>query len=256
VKPPVPTLSYLVCGTERSGSTLLCGLLKGTGVAGRPEEYFWRGQEPCWAERWGVSGPAAYLEAAIKAATTANGVAGAKVMWGHLPDLYAKLRAVHGDRGAGEHELLERAFPKLHFVWIRREDLVAQAVSFSRALQTQRWTADDRRPPAREPRFDFAQIDTLLGELRGHNEAASRWFAANRIHPFCVRYEDLVQDMRGVTRDLLAFLGVELPGDTLIRPQHSKQADLLNEEWADRYRAMARAAREAASAGERSGDPG
>ena len=30
--------SYLVCATERSGSTLLCELLAGTGVAGRPED--------------------------------------------------------------------------------------------------------------------------------------------------------------------------------------------------------------------------
>src|SRR5690349_13000702 len=32
--------SYIVCATPRSGSTLLCELLKDTGVAGRPEEYF------------------------------------------------------------------------------------------------------------------------------------------------------------------------------------------------------------------------
>jgi LPS sulfotransferase NodH len=32
--------SYLVCATRRSGSTLLCELLKDTGVAGRLEEYF------------------------------------------------------------------------------------------------------------------------------------------------------------------------------------------------------------------------
>jgi len=30
----------LICATQRSGSTLLCELLKQTGVAGRPEEYF------------------------------------------------------------------------------------------------------------------------------------------------------------------------------------------------------------------------
>src|SRR5829696_3930062 len=36
----LPRHSYLVCATERSGSTLLCELLAGTGVAGRPEEYF------------------------------------------------------------------------------------------------------------------------------------------------------------------------------------------------------------------------
>ena len=33
-------LSYLVCATPRSGSTLLCHLLDQTGIAGHPEEYF------------------------------------------------------------------------------------------------------------------------------------------------------------------------------------------------------------------------
>ena len=32
--------AYLVCATQRSGSTLLCELLKGTEVAGVPDEYF------------------------------------------------------------------------------------------------------------------------------------------------------------------------------------------------------------------------
>src|SRR4051795_3097720 len=36
------TKSLLVCGTPRSGSTLLCALLDGTGVAGRPQEFFER----------------------------------------------------------------------------------------------------------------------------------------------------------------------------------------------------------------------
>ena len=35
-----PMLSYLVCATPRSGSTLLCHALDQTGVAGRPAEYF------------------------------------------------------------------------------------------------------------------------------------------------------------------------------------------------------------------------
>ena len=36
------TKSLLVCATPRSGSTLLCALLDGTGVAGRPQEFFER----------------------------------------------------------------------------------------------------------------------------------------------------------------------------------------------------------------------
>jgi len=33
-------ISYLICPTPRSGSTLLCEPLEGTGIAGRPDEYF------------------------------------------------------------------------------------------------------------------------------------------------------------------------------------------------------------------------
>lgn len=35
-----PGLSYLICATPRSGSTLLCEALTNTGIAGRPEEHF------------------------------------------------------------------------------------------------------------------------------------------------------------------------------------------------------------------------
>ena len=36
----VDGISYLVCATQRSGSTLLCELLRATEVAGVPDEYF------------------------------------------------------------------------------------------------------------------------------------------------------------------------------------------------------------------------
>ena len=35
-----PHSSYIVCATQRSGSTLLCEILKNTYLAGYPEEYF------------------------------------------------------------------------------------------------------------------------------------------------------------------------------------------------------------------------
>jgi LPS sulfotransferase NodH len=220
-----PTVSYLVCGTNRSGTNLLCGLLKGTGVAGRPEEYFCRGHEQGWAERWGASEPTEYVRAAIEAGTTPNGVFGAKLVWPQLADLLAKLRVVHGDRWPSERELLERALPDLRFVWIQREDVVAQAVSFSRAIQTNEWTAGDRRHPSVEPRFDFVHVYRLLGEVRRQNRAWQTWFAANRVRPLQLRYADLVEDMEGVTSRLLASLGIDLPHGTVVEPQHSKQAD-------------------------------
>src|SRR3978361_1257601 len=94
--------SLLVCATPRSGSTLLCALLDGTGVAGRPQEFF---------ERLAHSGlprqPREYFEGvddpevlallaptdpgardsgdpipgALELGTTPNGVFAAKLMW-------------------------------------------------------------------------------------------------------------------------------------------------------------------------------
>jgi hypothetical protein len=42
--------------------------LKGTAIAGRFEEYFWRDDEPFWKERWGVSSYAGYVAGAVQLA--------------------------------------------------------------------------------------------------------------------------------------------------------------------------------------------
>ena len=233
-----PSVSYLVCATLRSGSNLLCGLLKGTGIAGRPEEYFSREHEPYWARRWGAPGPVEYVHGAIREGTRGNGAFGAKVMWLHLPNLLAKLEAVQERRDLEERALLEGTFPGLRFVWIRREDVVAQAVSFAKARQTGQWTVLDPGPTGRVPRFDFAVIHRRVRVIEEQNAAWRRWFRTNGITPFDVRYEDLVADMEAVTRRLLDFLGVAVPEDTAIAPQHERQADSVNAEWAARYREM------------------
>jgi trehalose 2-sulfotransferase len=237
--PQGPTGSYLVCGTPRSGTSLLCGLLAGTGVAGRPEEYFWRGDEPSWSERWGVSGFADYLRAAIAHGSTPNGVFGAKVMWGYLPDLLGKLAALPGGRGLDERALLEQAFPGLRCLWIWREDVVAQAVSWSKAIQTNVWSAaDDRAPPSTPPRFDFRQIDELVGEATAGRAGWERWFCEHAIDPLPIRYEELVADKAGTTRRALAFLGIAVPADLRIQVSTARQADALNRQWAARYRSL------------------
>jgi LPS sulfotransferase NodH len=232
-----PTVSYLVCGTNRSGSNLLGGLLKSTGVAGRPEEYFWRGHEPHWSERWGASSPVEYVRAAIEAGTTPNGVFGAKLMWPHMGDLLAKVSFISGDRWQSAAGQLECVLPNLRFIWIWREDTVAQAVSFSRAIQTDEWTAGVRNRPEGEPHFDFKHIRALHDEVIRQNRAWRRWFAVNGIAPLRVRYEDLVDDMEAVTFRLLDSLGVEVPPGTTPEPKHSKQADAISAEWISRYRA-------------------
>lgn len=242
--PDAPPISYLVCGTPRSGTSLLCGLLASTGLAGRPEEYFWRDDEPHWSEQWGVTGFTDYLRAAIAHGSTPNGVFGAKVMYGYLPDLLGKLAALQGGAGLDDRTLLERAFPGLRFLWIWREDMVAQAVSWSKAIQTNVWSASDRRAPSAEPpRFDFRQIHELVRQARSGRKGWKRWFKAHHIEPLRIRYEDLMTDMSGTTRGSLSFLGIEHPVDLAVQAQTARQADSINDDWAARYRSTLTAGR-------------
>jgi trehalose 2-sulfotransferase len=205
-----PRSSYFVCGTPRSGSWFLCGLLASTGVAGRPHEWFWSDTEHANRRAWGVSSFAEYLDHVRDAATTPNGVLGAKLMWGYLPDLLARLRQL-GD-ASPELALIERHFPRPRFVWIRREDLIAQAVSWSKAIQTGRWHHWDRGDPAAVPAYDRKQIDALAREAAAHDAGWRAWFEANGIEPLIVRFEALVGDSLATTRAVLQFLDIDADG--------------------------------------------
>lgn len=114
---------YLICATPRTGSTLLCGLLRSTGVAGRPESYFRAPDEDSWDDRWelprtghGSFDHRDYVRAAAAAGRTGNGVFAARVMWGTVGEMVAKLRAAHPWPPRTDPDVLRRALGPLHFV--------------------------------------------------------------------------------------------------------------------------------------------
>src|ERR1700676_5360074 len=103
-----PPISYLVCGTPRSGSSLLCEALINTEIAGKPEEYFQPRNEIVWSERWSTPNYAEYLASTFKECTTANGVFGAKMMWGYFDNFISKVRQLPGynDCALSNHALM------------------------------------------------------------------------------------------------------------------------------------------------------
>jgi trehalose 2-sulfotransferase len=235
----VPSTSYFVCGTPRAGTSLLTGLLKGTGIAGRPEEYFWRDDMPFWAKRWNTSTFAEYLPAAIRGGTTSNGVFGAKLMWGYMDDFLGRLRALTGADAGSDRALIEGVFSHSAFIWVWRADVVVQAVSWAKAIQTGVWYDHPGAAPRAHARFDFDQIESLAHEAAEHNRAWRRWFTANQIVPFAVRYEDLVSDKVGLARRVFAFLGLEASERVSIVEQTRRQSGALNDEWVRRFRQLA-----------------
>ena len=239
--------SYLICATPRTGSTLLCGLIASTKVAGQPESYFRKPDEQLWAAGWdiirssdGAFEYSEYIRAALAAGRTENGVFAARIMWGNLDYLVDRLGTVYPASAGDDSDLLNQAFGQTGFIYLHREEVLAQAVSWHRAEQTNVWHQTDQeqsKQPEQEPRFEFDQISKLVQMIEEHNSAWWTWFASVGIQPHMVRYEDLDADPVGVACGILDFLGLKIPPGRLIKTRHRRLADELNALWIDRYRA-------------------
>ena len=258
-------ITYLVCATPRSGSTLLCEGLKATGVAGRPEEYFeavattgrpsrpqdyLRGLDdpdaaaligsaappdpPPYSWLFGIVDYGEHLARVREWGTTPNGVFGAKLMWDHIE----QLQTLVGKRPP--RPLLDELFDRPRFVWVRRRDVVRQAVSLWRALQTQSWRDDSTDRPASqngaEPRYCFAALRHLVQRLEQHDARWSELLAETGAPVLELDYEELTADLAGSIRRTLDHVGVEAPDDSgAAAPAMRRQADELSDAWVTAY---------------------
>jgi LPS sulfotransferase NodH len=210
---------------------MLAGLLAGSGSVGLAAEHF----NPHTVPRDVHVGD--YL-AACSTKALGTGVFGTKLHWDQLGPLLRLLRGLRRTRGLADGELLDAVFPEARYLWIRREDIVAQGVSWWRAKQTRVWLDDDRA--LADPVFDFDAIDERVRMAQEQTGAWQEWFDANRIGAFPVVYEQLVANPAAVTAEALRFLGKD--GTSLaVESRTRRQADELSDEWIRRYRQLAEA---------------
>ena len=250
--PQVPTSSYLICATPRTGSYLLCDLLEATGVAGRPTEYLLAGYRKYWTAEWGTSTYRQYHERVLSSGTTRNGVFGTKV---HGAQLLEFLRLATGrSRVSAEDrpDVVSAWFPHPVYIWSRRKDPVAQSVSWAKARQTNLWWDTDAppAPPLGTPkpdalRFDFGFIERSMYALVEWDGVWRTYFDATGIAPLTIWYEDLLADHRSTVDRILHYLGVQSQATlTSMRPAFRRQADETSEAWVTRFRRLESAKRE------------
>jgi LPS sulfotransferase NodH len=266
------TTSYLVCATQRSGSTLLCESLKSTGVAGCPEEFFEArvrtgrprtaagyfrepgapdigeilgdpeklGPAPDYSSLDGIGDYAEHLERSFKTGTTANGVFGAKLMWGHLDDFTHFATRLPAFRNLELEELLPAVFPKPRYVWVTRRDKVRQAVSLWKAIQTEAWRGDDN-PADHEPQYHEEAVDHLVKMLADHDTHWEAFWARTGIEPLVISYEDDLSDAgpERAVRKVLRHLDLSVPPGWHAPEHMSRQADERSNRWVAQYRERA-----------------
>jgi LPS sulfotransferase NodH len=160
------------------------------------------------------------------------------IMWGTMDEVTANLASVYSGHAGSDLGLLGAAFGRTRFVYLRRGDVVAQAVSLLRAEQTGVWfeTARERQEPEGEPGFDFGQVRERVRLIEDHNAAWGEWFASAGIGPCLVQYEDLDADPVRVAHSVLGFLGLDLPAGSEIAVRHKRLADEVNARWIEDYR--------------------
>ncbi len=242
--------SYIICGTPRSGSTLLCDLLAATNVAGAPDSFFMRDVDPVWAQVWGLPARgdrsdaafgAAYLAAAIKAGTAATGVFGLRLMRENLGELLGMIDAVYPGQ-ASDVAGLRAAFGAVLFVHLSRADKLAQAVSLIKAEQSGLWHIGpdgaevERLSPPQQPQYDFARIRAVVAKLQAFDAAWQHWFAAQGIAPLRIGYDSLAADAVAEVARICAALGVAEPARGSLQPGVAKLADAVSADWMRQYR--------------------
>ena len=235
--------SYLICATPRSGSTLLCGLLNSSGVAGHPASYFNSKSLHDYAGDWRIARPRdgrideAFVRAARTAGKTSNGVFGGRIMAETLPELIGGLTAAASTPAATDLELLSAQFGRLEFVHLRRRDVVAQAVSWARSLQTHFWHPGEAvLPGGQDPHYDEELIGRLVTTIERVEADWAAWFTSHSVTPCEVTYEELAADPLHTAQKVLDYLGLNIPPDRQLVVGHQRQADQLNADWIAKFK--------------------
>ena len=203
---------------------MLCDLLRSTGLAGIPNEFFGPITIASLSEKWGVRSLDEYIPALVANRTGPNGVFGFKLHWAQLETF--------GNRD------IEDTFRGLRFIHIRRDDHLRQAVSWMRAEQTGEWRTRSRKR-RREPVFRAEEIRSLLLRIEKQEGCWESFFRERSLSPLRLTYESMVDSFDDIVRRVLGFLEIDLPAQFELEPPiRESQSDAFSEECVRRYIAL------------------
>src|SRR5258705_11633635 len=251
--------AYLVLASQRSGSTILVKSLRATGVAGEPGEFFqylpttsqspqptqWfegtddasilRLLDPLDEGKPDLAPPEIWRDYIRTVGRTPNGIWGGKLMWNQTPLLLQRAAGLPDRSGDGLRAAIRDVIgSEPVYLHVYRPDVVSQAVSFWRAVQTRVWRG--RPDPERDSRaaYHAGAIAHVVEILRDQETNWRAWFDEEGITPTDIAYPVLWRNLTEIVAGVLEALGQD-PG-LAPPPMLERQADQRSDEWVDRYR--------------------
>lgn len=198
--------------TPRSGSSWLGDLLRSTTVLGQPDEFLNQATNAELVRRVAARDEVNFLNAMETITASGNGVFSIEVVWGHMElsslDLLGHYRTAH-------------------FVYLRRRDILAQAVSLTLATRTgvfhnpdgSRSIDADQAARLLEDPGTFDDLRHWWGHLMNYECLAEVQLLLRRIEPLRLYYEDVVQDPAGAVARVKQFCAI--PDDAGEAPHSS-----------------------------------
>lgn len=212
---------FVLCTTPRCGSHFLGHMLHQTGDFGYPLEYMNPGNWQVWRQRAAEAGYQSPLDYIKSIRTGPNGVFGIKLHHEHL-----------------ELFLQEEPDPLAYrFIHITRQDLLAQAISFAKAQQTNSWISD--MEPTTQAHYDYAQTAAKMSDISQGNAYWTAFLASNGVSSLPITYEETAKAPQKSVEDIAEFLGVQLGTSDGVaeafKPRVQKTKTDMGEDWAQRF---------------------
>ena len=245
--------AYLICTGPRTGSSMLCELLRQSKLVGFPKEYFNINNlnNPEMRLLLGIEPDESFVRIAdwfgriVTAGTGKNEVFGAKVHAHDFNNLISTLRDV---RAVGTENWSEsvamgdlvKIWKELRIIRLKRKNTVAQAISHYRAIQTSVWYINEDEPEKINRNtgvsYEYEKIHTWVNFVQHENTFWDTFLREYEGNILTIEYEDLCAALEKTMNGIISYLGVDT--DTTINwtVRSLKQADQQSLEWEQQYR--------------------
>jgi LPS sulfotransferase NodH len=218
-----PGTCYFICYVNRTGTTFLSECLSQTRLFGFPQEYLNTEEDAAVeriSKRFGTNSFVDYLSHLTSKRQSRTGVFGTKI--GCLQLAYLT-----------KNYDVNSIFPNAKFIFVTRENVVLQAISWFVAEKTASWASFHKARNNID--YDRDEITKFVNLITENNARFENYFALNGINPLRIYYEEINSDVRAVVHRIKDYLGVD--GEINLQLDEARckvQRTSKNAEWANR----------------------
>lgn len=212
---------YLIASTPRSGSHYLAHLLISSQLLGAPLEYFHSQELIAWKKYFNCDDQCELFRKLFFMRTSPNGWFGIKSHWSQYEPIL-------------KNKNLVNLLSIKKYIYINRNDLLAQAISFEIASQTNSWISFQNKTC--EPLYQFDSIYNRILDLKSEKHNWDKFFIKNEISPIYICYEDLLDKPQLSVKTIFKEFNLPHTGINLdFAHMPKKQITSINSDWKERF---------------------